>query len=90
EKTIRACKSHSAESAALAGGVASNSGLRRVMRDACAQHGIRLHIPKPEYCTDNAAMIAACGYFKWKQGKFSSLDLNANPDLPWESSCGPK
>jgi len=79
DKALLACKRLGLSKLALAGGVSANRGLRKSMRAACDSSNIDLYIPPPIYCTDNAAMIAACGYFKWKQGKISSLDLNATP-----------
>ncbi|MDR1541350.1 MAG: tRNA (adenosine(37)-N6)-threonylcarbamoyltransferase complex transferase subunit TsaD [Clostridiales bacterium] len=81
-KLIHACEEHGMSKVALAGGVASNSALRSAVKDACLARGYELHMPSPICCTDNAAMIASCGYFHLKQGKISSLDLNANPNLP--------
>jgi len=81
EKAISACMRLNIKTLALAGGVSCNSALRGAMRFACNKHNIALYMPQPVFCTDNAAMIASCGYFKWKQGKISSLDLNANPDV---------
>ncbi|MDR1560167.1 MAG: tRNA (adenosine(37)-N6)-threonylcarbamoyltransferase complex transferase subunit TsaD [Clostridiales bacterium] len=81
DKAIAACMKLNINTLALAGGVASNSALRKSMRMSCEKNGITLFVPPPIYCTDNAAMIASRGYFRWKQGKISSLDLNANPDV---------
>jgi N6-L-threonylcarbamoyladenine synthase len=80
-KAMSACAMLGEKALALAGGVSANSALRASMREACEKNGIALFVPPPVYCTDNAAMIASRGYFKWKQGKISSLDLNANPDI---------
>ena len=80
-KTISAANAAGVNKIALAGGVAANSSLRREMTDACAQNNIKINIPKPVYCTDNAAMIACQGYFHYTKGRFSSLDLNAVPGL---------
>ena len=81
DKAMSACERLNSKKLALAGGVSSNSALRKAMRRACDNINIALYVPPPVYCTDNAAMIASCGYFKWKQGKISSLDLNAIPDM---------
>ena len=70
---------------ALAGGVASNSCLRVGMEKACAERGIEFFVPPPILCTDNGAMIAAAGYRSFMQGKVSSLDLNAVPNLRLEA-----
>jgi len=80
-KAIAACKRLGVNTLALAGGVSSNSALRAAMRMACDSSHIALFAPPPVLCTDNAAMIASCGYFNWKKGKISSLDLNAVPNM---------
>lgn len=66
---------------AVAGGVAANSSLRQHMKQACAEAGIALCYPSPVYCTDNAAMIAAQGYYEYMVGRRSGWDLNAIPNL---------
>lgn len=66
---------------ALAGGVASNSALRRAMQQACGEDGVRLYIPSPVYCTDNAAMIGVAAHYDFIKGVRSGLDLNAVPNL---------
>lgn len=81
EKAVLVCRRLKINTLALAGGVSANSGLRKAMVSACGKSKIKLYIPPPVFCTDNAAMIASCGYFKWKQGKISSLDLNAIPSV---------
>jgi N6-L-threonylcarbamoyladenine synthase len=81
EKAMAACREYHMDTLALAGGVASNSALRAAMAESCGKAGVRLRVPSPIFCTDNAAMIAACGYFMYKRGKISTLDLNAEPDI---------
>lgn len=66
---------------AVAGGVAANSSLREQMKRACEAAGITLYYPSPVYCTDNAAMIAAQGYYAYMAGVRSGWDLNAVPNL---------
>ena len=66
---------------ALAGGVASNSALRAAMEEECAKRGISFYRPSPILCTDNAAMIAAAGYYDFIRGKRAGLDLNAKANL---------
>jgi len=78
-KTTVACLQEGYKIIALAGGVACNKGLRRDMQIACDKNSIRLVMPKPEYCTDNAAMIASRGYFSLIQGKTDTLSLNTFP-----------
>lgn len=66
---------------AIAGGVASNSGLREAMKKACGEKNIEFYHPSPIYCTDNAAMIGVAGYYEYIKGTRSALDLNAVPNL---------
>ncbi len=61
----------------LAGGVAANKKLRELSDKYARQFNIRLHYPPAILCTDNAAMIAARGYFEYKKGRFVKSDLNA-------------
>lgn len=85
EKAIRAVKETGALQLLLCGGVAANRGLRSSLTKRCEREGIPLAIPPMAYCTDNAAMIGAAAYLKWKQGEFSGLDLKADPSLSLES-----
>jgi len=78
-KTLNACEQMGYKQVALAGGVACNHGLRTSMKAACEAKGLPLFMPAPIYCTDNAAMIAARGYFSLIRGKSDSLELNAYP-----------
>ena len=66
---------------AIAGGVASNSHLRKAFEETCAREGISFYRPSPILCTDNAAMIGAAGYYEFIQGNVSGYDLNAVPNL---------
>jgi N6-L-threonylcarbamoyladenine synthase len=63
-KTVRAAKDHGCRTVALAGGVSANSQLRAELQKRCAAEGLTAHIPPCEYCTDNAAMIAAAAFHK--------------------------
>lgn len=60
---------------AIAGGVSANSGLRHAMLAMEATDGWQVYIPKFEYCTDNAAMIAITGYFKYQQEQFAGQEI---------------
>ncbi|HWD10148.1 MAG TPA: tRNA (adenosine(37)-N6)-threonylcarbamoyltransferase complex transferase subunit TsaD [Actinomycetota bacterium] len=81
-KTLRAAKAERVETVALAGGVAANSRLREAMQAGCEEAGIRLFYPSPLLCTDNAAMIAGCGWHRYKRGVRTSLDVSPDPNLP--------
>jgi N6-L-threonylcarbamoyladenine synthase len=79
--TIKAAKAYGFTTVALAGGVASNMGLREGMEKACLENGIKLCYPSPIFCTDNGAMIAAAGYYEYQKGVRHGWDLNAVPNL---------
>lgn len=66
---------------AIAGGVASNSGLRQAFEKACGEKGVEFFLPPPILCTDNAAMIGAAAYYEYMKGVRHGLDLNAVPNL---------
>ncbi len=66
---------------AVAGGVASNSYLRRNLIEAGRAQQIEILFPDPVLCTDNAAMIASAGYYQYLSGDVSSLAVNAEPSL---------
>ena len=68
---------------ALAGGVAANSGLREALERECSRRGVRMCRPDPVLCTDNGAMIGCRAYYMAQAGDFASLNLNADPRLPF-------
>ncbi len=70
---------------AIAGGVSANSELRLQVKKLEKQLRIKTYIPKFEYCTDNAAMIAITAYYKYLNGNFSSLDLTPQVRMRVES-----
>ncbi|MFC2010491.1 tRNA (adenosine(37)-N6)-threonylcarbamoyltransferase complex transferase subunit TsaD [Chloroflexota bacterium] len=77
-KTIAAAREHRVKQVLLAGGVAANGLLRRrLVKDS----PIPVLIPDLKLCTDNAAMIAACGYFRFRAGKIDGPDLDVIPGL---------
>lgn len=77
KKTMKALKEHNVKNLIVAGGVAANKGLRERLTNECEKNNINLIIPEIKYCTDNAAMIGAAGYYAYKLGRRSDLNLNA-------------
>lgn len=77
KKTMRALKKYNVKNLIIAGGVSANSGIRNRFTELCEKEGINLTIPNIKYCTDNAAMIATAGYFAYKRGIRSDVDLKA-------------
>ena len=77
KKTMKAIEEYGVKNLIIAGGVSANKGIRNSFEEKCIKKGINLTIPKLEYCTDNAAMIGAAGYYAYKLGRRADLDLNA-------------
>jgi len=86
DKTVLAARKSGVGRIVVGGGVAANGALRAGLAAACETEGISLHMSGPEYCTDNAAMIAAAGYRLYNAGRVSGLDLNPKANLPLELS----
>ncbi len=84
KKTLRALKSFNVNNLIVAGGVAANSGIRERLTAICEENNINLTIPEFKYCTDNATMIAAAGYFAYQLGRRAGLDLKAKANTPLE------
>lgn len=81
EHSIEGVKKYGLRKFAIAGGVASNSSLRAAFEKRCKEENIEFFHPSPVYCTDNAAMIGAAGYYEYIKGVRSGYDLNAVPAL---------
>lgn len=81
KKLARAAKHYKVNNIAIAGGVSANSGLRSALRELAAGQGWQVYIPKFEYCTDNAAMIAMTAHFKYLAGEFCSLQVSPEPRM---------
>ena len=77
-KTIEAAKQLKVEQILLSGGVAANKTLAQHF---LANSPVPVLIPPPHLCTDNAAMVAACGYYHFQAGKVSGYDLDVVPSL---------
>jgi N6-L-threonylcarbamoyladenine synthase len=82
EKTARAANAFSRNRVVLGGGVACNRTLAAAMRERLEPEGITVFNPTPRLATDNAAMIARAGFFRFERGERSGLDLNAYASSP--------
>ena len=80
-KARRAARQIDARGICLAGGVAANSQLRMRVLDVCEEDSLHAFIPSRSMCTDNAAMIAAAGYYCWQRNGASPIDTGADPNL---------
>lgn len=80
-KTLEGAKQKKADTIVLAGGVAANSGLRRLLQQEAAKQGCIVKYPSLQLCTDNAAMIGCAAYYNYINGYTSDLYLNAVPNL---------
>ena len=77
DKLRKAAKEYKIKEVAVAGGVSANNGLRNAFREHAEKYDWNIFIPKFSYTTDNAAMIAITGYFKYLDRDFCSIDLPA-------------
>jgi N6-L-threonylcarbamoyladenine synthase len=82
EKLKSASKQTGIRQIAISGGVSANSGLRMALKNL-EKDGFETFIPKFEYCTDNAAMIAVTGRFLYEENKFSDQSVSAQARLKW-------
>ena len=76
-KLRKAVKDTGIRHVAVAGGVSANTGLRNAFHDHARRYGWKVYIPKFSYTTDNAAMIAVTGYYKYLDGEFCDIDAPA-------------
>ena len=77
-KTALALKTSGAKTLVLAGGVAANSHIRQGLVELCDKMGVSFCKPSMALCSDNAAMVAAAGYFEYLSGNFADTSLNAS------------
>ena len=84
-KTVAAARDFGVGSVALGGGVAANRSLRATLAQRLAAEGLSLLVPRPEWCTDNGAMIGAAAGFRFAAGDRADASLEAVPNLalPW-------
>ena len=80
KKTIKALKDYNVDNLIVAGGVSANKGLRKELTELCEINNFNLSFPEIKHCTDNAAMIASAGYYAYKLGNISDIDLKAKPN----------
>ncbi|WP_321426694.1 tRNA (adenosine(37)-N6)-threonylcarbamoyltransferase complex transferase subunit TsaD [uncultured Bacteroides sp.] len=76
-KLRKVAKDYNIKEVAIAGGVSANNGLRNAFREHAVKYGWKIYIPKFSYTTDNAAMIAITGYFKYQNKEFCPMELPA-------------
>jgi N6-L-threonylcarbamoyladenine synthase len=82
-KLKKAAEQYQIKDLAIAGGVSANTGLRNGLTQLAAQNGWNVFIPKFEYCTDNAAMIAIAGYYKYLNKDFVGQDVAPLARMPF-------
>ena len=75
-KLTKAAKQYDIRDIAIAGGVSANSGLRDAIAEEGRKRGWRTFLPEFRFTTDNAAMIAVTGYFKYQRGEFAPMDIS--------------
>lgn len=83
-KAMRACEAYGVKQLIVAGGVASNRGLRQALEVATTEKGIELAIPEPKLCTDNAAMIGAAAHEIYLKGIRGDMALNGQSSMDIE------
>lgn len=79
--TIKGVEANHMKKLAIAGGVASNSAIRKAFEEKCREKNIDFYHPSPVLCTDNAVMIAAAAYYEYIKGIRHGYNLNAIPNL---------
>ena len=82
KKILKAHEQTGASSIVVAGGVACNQALREKLNDSASAKGIRVYYPRPEYCTDNGAMIALTGHHRLINGERADLSVDVRSRFP--------
>lgn len=82
-KLRKAVRQTGVQHIAIAGGVSANSGLRNALEALGKNEGWSTYIPRFDYCTDNAAMIAVTGYFKYLKKDFAGQDVTPKARVKW-------
>lgn len=83
KKVKKAVQETGVKQVCIAGGVSANSGLRTALQELGFKHKWQTFIPKFEYCTDNAAMIAITAYYKYQASEFTNLDASPSARAEW-------
>ncbi|MFY8024842.1 MAG: tRNA (adenosine(37)-N6)-threonylcarbamoyltransferase complex transferase subunit TsaD [Sediminibacterium sp.] len=83
KKLVKAVNQTNVKQVCIAGGVSANSGLRNALTSMGQQKGWKVYIPDFSYCTDNAAMIAITGYYKYLNNQFVPLSVNPSARAEW-------
>lgn len=83
KKVVKAARDTGIREVAVAGGVSANSGLRRALEEAGAKYGWTVHVPSLGFSTDNAAMIAISGYYRYLKGEFSDYSAVPYTRMKW-------
>jgi len=89
-KCKRAMEQSGYDTLVLAGGVSANRGLRQKLTQTAQQQGFELFYPRPEFCTDNGAMIAYAGYLRLKEKSSTPTDLTFSATPRWPIDSGLK
>jgi N6-L-threonylcarbamoyladenine synthase len=82
KKTVQAAQHQGLRRIVLSGGVAANQRLRQKIKEESLEQKLKVYLPSPSFCTDNAAMVGVVGYEYLKRGMRSPLSLNAFSNLP--------
>lgn len=82
-KLKKAAKELNIKHVGIAGGVSANSALRQTLQETGDQLGWQVYIPRFEYCTDNAAMIAITAHYKYLQGQFADMSISPTARATW-------
>ena len=82
-KLKKAVKQYNIKEVAIAGGVSANSGVRNGLNELAKKHGWNVYIPRFEYCTDNAAMIAIAGKYLLEKGMIADQTVSAQARMPF-------
>ncbi|MEK7257693.1 MAG: tRNA (adenosine(37)-N6)-threonylcarbamoyltransferase complex transferase subunit TsaD, partial [Bacteroidota bacterium] len=83
KKLRKAARQTGIREVAISGGVSANSGLREGLEEMGKKEGWNTYIPRFEFCTDNAAMIAVAGYYKFLKGEFAGQDAVPVARMEW-------